>query len=72
MNCLKQLFYPNAASIIIAHNHPSGDPEPSSEDISIIHRLKECGKLLAIELLDHIIIGDKIFLSLKERGILQS
>ena len=44
----------NAASIIIVHNHPSGDPSPSSEDISITQRLKECGKLLGIEVIDHI------------------
>jgi DNA repair protein RadC len=61
----------NAASIILYHNHPSGDPSPSSEDISITNRLKECGKLIGIELIDHIIIGseDK-YCSLKEKGIL--
>jgi len=70
----RELFKPvilsNAASIIIAHNHPSGDPEPSSEDINITNRLKECGKLLGIELIDHIIIGNERFVSLKEKGIL--
>lgn len=70
----REIFKPailsNAASIIIAHNHPSGDPEPSSEDINITHRLKECGKLLGIELVDHVIIGDEKFVSLKEKGIL--
>lgn len=61
----------NAASIIIFHNHPSGDQSPSSEDINITHRLKECGKILGIELTDHIIIGsNNRFCSLKERGIL--
>lgn len=60
----------NAASVILYHNHPSGDPSPSSEDISITTRLKECGKLLGIELIDHIIIGDERYSSLKERGIL--
>lgn len=59
----------NSASIIICHNHPSGDPNPSSEDISITHRLKESGKLLGIELLDHIIIGNGNYTSLKEKGI---
>lgn len=59
----------HAASIIICHNHPSGDPEPSSQDISITKRLKECGKIIGIELLDHIIIGDGIYISLKEKGI---
>lgn len=60
----------SSASIIICHNHPSGDPTPSNEDISITHRLKECGKLLGVELLDHIIIGDGKYISLKEKGIL--
>ncbi|WP_163191786.1 RadC family protein [Clostridium thermarum] len=60
----------SAASIIVCHNHPSGDPTPSSEDINITHRLKECGKLLGIELLDHIIIGNGTYISLKEKGIL--
>jgi DNA repair protein RadC len=60
----------NAASIIIAHNHPSGHPEPSTEDINITNRLKECGKLLGIDVIDHIIIGTERFVSLKEKGIL--
>ncbi|MCM0648964.1 DNA repair protein RadC [Clostridium swellfunianum] len=59
-----------SASIIISHNHPSGDPTPSSEDINLTHRIKECGKLLGIELLDHIIIGNGTYISLKEKGIL--
>lgn len=60
----------SSASIIICHNHPSGDPSPSSEDINITHRLKECGKILGIELVDHLIIGDGVYVSLKEKGIL--
>lgn len=60
----------HAASIIICHNHPSGDPTPSNEDISITKRLKECGKIIGIELLDHLIIGDGIFISLKEKDVL--
>jgi DNA repair protein RadC len=60
----------SSASIIICHNHPSGDPSPSSEDINLTHRIKECGKLIGIELLDHIIIGDGCYVSLKEKGIL--
>jgi DNA repair protein RadC len=60
----------SSASIIICHNHPSGDPSPSNEDINITHRLKECGKLLGIDLLDHIIIGNGNYISLKEKGIL--
>ena len=58
------------ASIIVCHNHPSGDPSPSQEDINITHRLKECGKLLGIDLLDHVIIGNGNYVSLKEKGIL--
>ncbi|MCC5465385.1 JAB domain-containing protein [Pelosinus baikalensis] len=48
----------NAASIIIAHNHPSGDPAPSSEDLSLTQKLVEAGKLLDIPILDHIVVGD--------------
>jgi len=59
----------HSASIIICHNHPSGDPTPSSEDISITSRLKECGKIIGIDVLDHIIIGDGVYVSLKEKGI---
>lgn len=57
-----------AASVIVGHNHPSGNPEPSSEDISITKRLSDCGKIIGIELLDHIIIGNGTFVSLKEKG----
>ncbi|MDF2884348.1 MAG: repair protein radc [Clostridiaceae bacterium] len=56
-------------SIIICHNHPSGDPTPSSEDINITHRIKECSKIIGIDLLDHIIIGNGEYVSLKEKGI---
>lgn len=58
----------SAASIICVHNHPSGDPTPSAEDVQLTERLAEAGRLIGIELLDHIIIGDKDFVSLKERG----
>ncbi|WP_291584236.1 RadC family protein [Clostridium sp. UBA6640] len=60
----------SSASVIICHNHPSGDPTPSKEDINITNRLKECGKILGIEVLDHIIIGNGIYVSLKERAFL--
>ena len=60
----------NANAIIIAHNHPSGDPAPSNEDINITQRLKEAGKLIGIDLIDHIIIGDeKRYISFKEKGL---
>jgi DNA repair protein RadC len=60
----------SGASIIICHNHPSGDPNPSEEDINITVRIKECGKIIGINLLDHIIIGDRKYSSLKEKGII--
>lgn len=60
----------NSASIIICHNHPSGDPTPSGEDIKVTQRLKECSELLGIDLLDHIIIGNGVYISLKEKLIL--
>lgn len=60
----------SAASIVVAHNHPSGDPQPSREDIEVTRRLGEAGKLMGIELLDHIIIGDGRYVSLRERGVL--
>lgn len=60
----------SAASIIISHNHPSGDPTPSKEDIAITKRLSDCGKLLGINLTDHIIIGNNNYVSLREKGII--
>lgn len=60
----------SAASIIICHNHPSGDPTPSDEDIKVTIRLKECGEIIGIKLIDHIVIGRNIYVSLKEKGIL--
>ena len=60
----------SAASIIVAHTHPSGDPAPSQEDIQVTKRLADTGKLIGIEVLDHLIIGDGKFVSLKEKGYL--
>ncbi len=57
-------------SIIISHNHPSGDPTPSPEDAAITRELAQAAKLLGVELLDHIVIGGKKFVSLKERGLM--
>lgn len=59
----------NCAAIIIAHNHPSGDPTPSPEDVRITRQVHQAGKLLDTELLDHLIIGHSRFVSLKERGL---
>lgn len=58
----------SSASIICVHNHPSGDPTPSPEDIAITRQLTEAGKIVGIEVLDHVIIGDNRFISLKEKG----
>lgn len=60
----------SAAAIILVHNHPTGDPTPSREDIDITRRLKEAGDLLGIKVLDHIIIGDGSFLSFVDRGMM--
>lgn len=60
----------SCSSIIVCHNHPSGDPSESQEDINITRRLHEVGKLVGIELLDHLIIGSGSYISLKEKGIL--
>jgi DNA repair protein RadC len=59
----------NAASIIVAHNHPSGDPTPSPEDVRVTELLVEAGRLLDIEVLDHLIIGRNRFVSLKEQRL---
>lgn len=66
----KEALKVSAASIIICHNHPSGDITPSKEDVNITLRIKECGKIIGIELLDHIIIGSNKFISLKEQSII--
>jgi DNA repair protein RadC len=59
----------SAAAVILAHNHPSGDPMPSAEDIQITKAMVEAGKLLDIAVLDHLIIGDGRYQSLKEKGL---
>jgi len=59
----------NAAAIIVAHNHPSGDPDPSPEDVSITRAIVQAGKLLDISVLDHLIIGNPNWVSLKEKGL---
>ena len=59
-----------AASVIFVHNHPSGDPKPSEDDLEITKRLIDAGKILGIEVVDHIIITKDKFLSMKEKGIL--
>lgn len=66
----KEALYASAASVIFVHNHPSGDPEPSADDIKLTKRLVEAGAVMGIEVLDHVIIGNKKHLSLKREGLL--
>jgi DNA repair protein RadC len=70
----REVFSPavkeSAAAMILVHNHPTGDPAPSQEDIAITRRLKEAGEVMGIRVLDHIIIGDGDFLSFVERGLM--
>lgn len=60
----------NSASLILCHNHPSGDPSPSPEDIALTQKLIEAGQLLDIPVLDHIVLGYGRYVSFKERGLL--
>lgn len=68
----REVFRPairkGGTSIILVHNHPSGDPTPSQEDFASTERIRDCGKLMGIELLDHIVIGGATFVSLKDIG----
>ncbi len=66
----KEAIRNNAAAIILVHNHPSGDPTPSPEDYHVTEKMKEAGTLLQINVLDHVIIGDKTYFSFQEnRGV---
>ncbi len=70
----REVFSPavreSAAAMILVHNHPTGDPTPSGEDIAITRRLKEAGDIMGIKVLDHIIIGDGEYLSFVEKGLI--
>lgn len=66
----KKAIQCSAAAVILVHNHPSGDPTPSPEDLEITRRLAEAGRLLGIEVLDHIIVGDHTFCSFKEKALI--
>ena len=70
----REVFKPailaNAAALILAHNHPSGDPEPSDEDKAITGRLRHAGELLGIRILDHLVIGDGSFRSFADERLL--
>lgn len=64
----KQAIRKNAHAIILVHNHPSGDPEPSDEDHQITETMTKAGKLLGIPVLDHVVVGDKKYFSFSEEG----
>lgn len=70
----REVFQPavglSAASVILVHNHPSGDPTPSQDDLALTRRLLEAGRIMGIEVLDHVVVGAKRFLSLKEEGLI--
>lgn len=65
---MKPAILSNAASILVGHNHPSGNPEPSQEDIHVTRKLVEAGKIMGIDLIDHIVMGEDEFVSLREKG----
>ncbi len=67
--CFQQAIVDKASAVIIAHNHPSGDPCPSPEDCALTRAIVQGGKLLDIDVLDHLVIGENRFVSLKERGL---
>ena len=60
-----------AAAVILVHNHPSGDPTPSAEDLALTRRMTEAGEVMGIPVIDHIILGYDKFISLKEEGMIQ-
>lgn len=70
----REVFVPvieeSAAAIVLVHNHPSGDPTPSAEDVAITRRLRQVGELMGVEILDHIVIGDGCFASFADEGLL--
>jgi DNA repair protein RadC len=67
---LRPVLVAGASRFIVAHNHPSGRPEPSADDLALTKRLAEAAKLLGLQLLDHIIVGHKDYVALSERGVL--
>lgn len=69
---LKTAILSNAASIICCHPHPSGDPTPSQEDIEVTNRLVEAGLIIGVEVLDHIVLGDDSYVSMKESGYFEN
>jgi DNA repair protein RadC len=67
---LKVALLTNATAVIVGHNHPSGDPTPSLEDIRLTHRIQNAGDLIGIELFDHIVTAGSRYISFKERGLI--
>jgi DNA repair protein RadC len=69
----REVFVPvieeSAAAIVLVHNHPSGDPTPSAEDVAITHRLREVGELMGVRVLDHVVIGDGRYVSFADEGL---
>ncbi len=68
-DCFREAVRANAAAILLVHNHPSHDPAPSSEDVRVTREVGQAGDLLGIDLLDHVIVGGREFVSLRERGL---
>ena len=66
----KEAISCHSASVIVCHNHPSGDPTPSQEDLDVTQRLIEAGKIIGIDLLDHLVVGDGKWVSLKDKGLM--
>lgn len=70
----REVFYPaiqhSAAAILLAHNHPSGDADPSEDDIQVTKQILKAAEIMDIDILDHLIIGDESFVSLKEKGLM--
>ncbi len=66
----KEVIRRSSAAVIVVHNHPSGDPTPSQDDVAVTKRLVEAGELLGIQVLDHIIVGDNRYVSFREQGLL--
>lgn len=66
----KEAISSSAASVILVHNHPSGDPHPSEADINITQQLAEAGKIMGIEVLDHVIVGDGSYISMKDKRLI--
>lgn len=70
----REVFKPavkkSAAGIILIHNHPSGDPSPSAEDVEVTKRLTEAGKIMGIDIIDHVIIGDRDYCSMRAKGLI--